>query len=121
MQDAKPLRSEVSDLDARESLLWIRVNWPGALFRKGNPCGKLRRFLMSIRQRSIDWPITKAAFCSIPPNAHLIQRPDWPALKIALLRRAEIDCSIPAVRTMIHIAVPAHVSSWLVSRASEPI
>jgi hypothetical protein len=39
VQDAKPLRSEVSDLDARESLLWIRVNWPGALFRKGIRAG----------------------------------------------------------------------------------
>jgi hypothetical protein len=47
-------RSEVSDLDGRESLLWIRVNWPGGLFRKGRRSGRLRRFLTCIQQRSID-------------------------------------------------------------------
>jgi hypothetical protein len=30
------------------------------LFRKGSPSGKLRRFLMSIRQRYIDWPRSSA-------------------------------------------------------------
>jgi hypothetical protein len=29
---------------------------PGALFQKGNPSERLRRFLMSTQQRSIDWP-----------------------------------------------------------------
>jgi len=53
---AKRQRNEASDLDGRESLLWIRMNWPSALFRKGNPSERLRRFLMSNQQRSIDWP-----------------------------------------------------------------
>jgi hypothetical protein len=55
--DAKRPRSEASNLDGRESLLWIRVNWHSVLFRKGSPSGKLRRFLMSIRQRFIDSPL----------------------------------------------------------------
>jgi DNA invertase Pin-like site-specific DNA recombinase len=49
--------SEASNLDGRESLLWIRVNWHSVLFRKGSPSGALRRFLMSIRQRFIDSPL----------------------------------------------------------------
>ena len=50
-------RSEASNLDGPESLLWIRVNWHSVLFRKGSPSGKLRWFLMSIRQRFIDSPL----------------------------------------------------------------
>ena len=32
-----------------------------------------------LAQRLKDTNLVSAAFYSIPPNAHLIQRPDWPA------------------------------------------
>lgn len=48
-------KSEASNLAGCESLLWIRVNWPCFLFRKGISSGKLRRF-SSASGNDIDSP-----------------------------------------------------------------